>query len=160
MSDGTETPRTAETRGLSDDDLLRMARDVLAVERDAIDAVSARLGNGFVEAVRAIVDCRGSIVVCGAGKSGLVARKIAATFASTGTRAFFLHPADAAHGDVGMVAAGDVVVAISKSGEADELLDLLPLVREIGVTLISITGATGSTLASRSDIVIDSRVER
>jgi arabinose-5-phosphate isomerase len=137
-----------------------MGREVLAVERDAIDALSHRLGGGFVAAVRAILDSPGSIVVCGAGKSGLVARKVAATFASTGSRAFFLHPSDAAHGDVGTVGSGDVVLAISKSGEGDELLQLLPLVREIGVTVIAVTGAVESTLAARADIVVDAHVER
>jgi arabinose-5-phosphate isomerase len=160
MSDGIDTEKKMGDRRLSDEELLRMGREVLCVERDALDALSHRLGDGFVAAVRAISESPGSIVVCGAGKSGLVARKVAATFASTGTRAFFLHPADAAHGDVGMVGSGDVVVAISKSGEGDELLQLLPLVREIGVTVIAITGAVGSTLASRADIVVDAHVER
>jgi arabinose-5-phosphate isomerase len=160
LKDGTDIRNEARERGLSDDELLRVGQEVLCVERDAIDALSHRLGEGFVAAVRAILGSPGSIVVCGAGKSGLVARKVAATFASTGTRAFFLHPADAAHGDVGMVGRGDVVLAISKSGEGDELLQLLPLVREIGVTVIAVTGAVDSTLAARADIVVDAHVER
>ncbi|MFH1689622.1 MAG: KpsF/GutQ family sugar-phosphate isomerase [Candidatus Eisenbacteria bacterium] len=160
MSKGTDIGRTAGDRSLSDEELLSTGQEVLRVERDAIDGLSKRVGEGFVKAVRAILESPGSIVVCGVGKSGLVARKIAATFASTGTRAFFLHPADAGHGDVGMVGRGDVVLAISKSGEGEELLQLLPLVRDIGVTIVAITGDVGSTLASRSDIVVDVRVER
>ncbi|MFH1865413.1 MAG: KpsF/GutQ family sugar-phosphate isomerase [Candidatus Eisenbacteria bacterium] len=160
MSKSTDTGRKAGDRSLSDEELLNTGREVLRVERDAIDALSRRVGEGFVKAVRAILESPGSIIVCGAGKSGLVARKIAATFASTGTRAFFLHPADAAHGDVGMVGRGDVVLAISKSGEGEELLRLLPLIRDIGVTIVAITGDVGSTLASRSDIVVDACVER
>ena len=146
--------------GLSDEQLLEAGREVLRVERDAIDRLSERLGDGFIAAVRRILQSPGSVVVSGAGKSGLVARKIAATFASTGTRAFFLHPADAAHGDVGAVSGGDVVVAISKSGEGEELLRLLPLMRQLGVTVIAITGNPDSTLASRADVVLDAHVER
>ncbi len=160
MSKNTGTHRTVGRRGLSDEELLRTGREVLEVERDAIGGLTDRIDDAFVAAVRAVVESPGSIVVCGVGKSGLVARKIAATLASTGTRAFFLHPADAPHGDVGMVSEGDVVLAVSKSGEGEELLQLLPLIRDIGVTIVAITGNTGSALASRADIVVDARVER
>jgi len=156
----TDIERAEGTRSLSDEELLSAGREVLQVERDAIEGISGRLGTRFIAAVRAILGTRGSVVVCGVGKSGLISRKIAATLASTGTRAFFLHPADAAHGDVGMVGSGDVVLAISKSGEGEELLQLLPLIRDIGVTVIAMTGDLESTLASRSDIVIDAGVER
>jgi len=156
----TGIERTAGAGRLSDEELLGSGREVLRVERDAIEGLSDRLGEAFVAAVRAILETPGSLIVCGVGKSGLIARKIAATFASTGTRAFFLHPADAAHGDVGMVSRGDVVLALSKSGEGEELLQLLPLIREIGVTIVAITGDVGSTLASRSDVVIDAGVGR
>jgi arabinose-5-phosphate isomerase len=145
---------------MSDEDLVRTAKEVLAVESDALRALSDRLDDAFVRAVRAIASCRGTVVVAGVGKSGLVARKIAATFASTGTRSLFLHPADAAHGDVGNVTDGDVVLVISKSGESGEILAILPLLRQIGVTIIAMTGETGSELAARSEIVLDTRVER
>lgn len=160
LSKNTDTPRTAGSRSLSDEELLRTGREVLEVERDAIGGLVDRIDDAFVAAVRAVVESPGSVIVCGVGKSGLVARKIAATLASTGTRAFFLHPADAAHGDVGMVSKGDVVLAVSKSGEGEELLQLLPHFREIGVTIVAITGGARSTLASRADIVVDARVER
>jgi len=152
------TPRTAGS--LSDDELLAIGREVLEAEAAAVGRLAARTGSEFVRAVRAILATVGSVVVCGVGKSGLVARKIAATFTSTGTRALFLHPADAAHGDVGTLRPGDVVIAVSKSGESDELLRLLPLIREIGVTIIALTGAVDSSLASRSDVVLDASVER
>ena len=160
LSKKTGTDRTAGRRSLSDEELLRTGREVLLVERDAIGGLVDRIDDAFVAAVRAVLESRGSIIVCGVGKSGLVARKIAATLASTGTRAFFLHPADAAHGDVGMVSTGDVVLAVSKSGEGEELLQLLPHIRDIGVTIVAITGNSRSTLASRADIVVDVRVER
>jgi arabinose-5-phosphate isomerase len=143
---------------LTDDELLDVGRGVLEAERDAVDGVASRLGSSFVAAVRAILESPGAVVVCGLGKSGLVSRKIAATLASTGTRAIFLHPADAAHGDIGMVGPGDVVVAVSKSGEGEEMLALLPLVREMGVKVIAVTTNAGSTLASRADIVLDTGV--
>jgi arabinose-5-phosphate isomerase len=146
-------------RSLTDSELLDVGREVLSVERDALDGVGSRLGDSFVAAVRAILEAPG-VVVCGVGKSGLIARKIAATLASTGTRAFFLHPADAAHGDVGMVGAGDVVIAVSKSGEGDELLQLLPLIREMGVTVVAVTANSSSTLAKRADVILDAAVER
>ena len=160
MSERTRTERTRGAGRLSDEELLDSGREVLRVERDAIEGLRDRLGEAFVAAVRAILETPGSLVVCGVGKSGLIARKIAATFASTGTRAFFLHPADAAHGDVGMVSRGDVLLALSKSGEGEELLQLLPMVREIGVTIVAVTGDVTSTLASRSDVVIDAGVGR
>jgi arabinose-5-phosphate isomerase len=160
LAGDTETAGKRGSGRLSEQELLEAGREVLRVERDAIDGLAGRLGESFVDAVRAVLATPGSLIVCGVGKSGLIARKIAATFASTGTRAFFLHPADAAHGDVGMVAAGDVVLAVSKSGEGEELLQLLPLVREIGVTVIAVTGDLTSTLATRSDIVIDAGVGR
>ena len=102
----------------------------------------------------------GSVVVCGVGKSGIAARKIAATFASTGTPSVFLHPSEAMHGDIGVVGRGDVVIAVSKSGEGDEILRILPVFREIGVRVIAITGNTSSTLARQADVVLDATVER
>lgn len=123
-------------------------------------ALSARLGLPFARAVRVIVASRGTVVVSGMGKSGVVARKIAATFASTGTPAVFLHPGDAAHGDLGMVGSGDVVLVVSKSGEGDELLRILPAVRALGATIVAITGAPDSALARQAHVALDARVER
>ncbi len=157
MADGTKANAGGR---LTDAEILRTGKEVLAVEAEALNELSARTGESFVRAVRAILASPGGLIVCGVGKSGLVARKIAATFASTGTRAFFLHPADAAHGDVGMVGPGDVVLAVSKSGEGDELLRIVPLLREIGVTIVAMTGETTSSLAEKADIVIDAHVSR
>lgn len=119
-----------------------------------------RQGQGFVRAVQAILACRGRTVVMGMGKSGHVGRKIAATLASTGTPAFFVHPAEASHGDLGMVTPGDVVLAISNSGESDELAAILPAVRRLGITLVAMTGKPDSTLAQHADIVLDSGVDQ
>jgi arabinose-5-phosphate isomerase len=120
---------------------------------------SARQGEGFVRAVKAMLECRGRCIVMGMGKSGHVGRKIAATLASTGTPAFFVHPAEASHGDLGMVQPGDVVLALSNSGESDELAAILPAIRRLGVTLVAMTGKPESTLAQHADIVLSSAVE-
>lgn len=152
-------PRAAEAR-TTERDLLAWAREVLEIEREAIEGLVARVDDSFVRAVRAIVDSSGPLFVCGVGKSGIVARKIAATFASTGTPAVFLHPAEAAHGDIGMVGRGKVVIAVSKSGEGEELLRILPVLRDLDTTIVAITGSTGSTLASQAEIVLDAAVER
>lgn len=142
------------------DDVVARAREVLGIEREAIDGLRGRIGESFVQAVRAILDSQGPIFVCGVGKSGIVARKIAATFASTGTPAVFLHPADAAHGDIGMVGRGKVVIAVSKSGEGDELLRILPVLCDLDATIVAITGDPRSTLASQARMVLDASVER
>ncbi len=144
----------------TDEDLVKVARDVLEMECAALVAAGRRLDRSFASAARAILGSTGAVVLCGVGKSGIVARKSAATFASTGTPSVFLHPADAAHGDIGLVGPGDVVIAVSKSGEGDELLRILPILRDIGVTIIAIVGTPQSTLAARSDIVLDASVER
>lgn len=138
---------------------LALARDVLATEAQAIEGVSARLNGSFLAAVDAVLTCRGRVIVTGMGKSGHIARKIAATLASTGTPAFFVHPAEAAHGDLGMIAAGDVVIGLSYSGESGELIALLPAIRRKGVTLIGMTGRDTSTLARESDIHLDAAIE-
>ena len=122
--------------------------------------LAARQGEGFAAAVKAMLDGRGRVVVMGMGKSGHVGRKIAATLASTGTPAFFVHPAEASHGDLGMLMAGDVVLAISNSGESDELAAVLPAMRRIGVTLVVMTGQAESSLARHADIVISSAVDQ
>jgi arabinose-5-phosphate isomerase len=139
---------------------LALAAQTFEIEAQALLALSARQGDGFAGAVRAMLDCRGRVVVTGMGKSGHVGNKIAATLASTGTPAFFLHPAEASHGDLGMVMRGDVVLAISNSGESDELAALMPPLRRIGVTLVVITGKASSTLARHADFVISSAVDQ
>ena len=124
------------------------------IEAQALLALAARQGEGFTRAVQAMLACRGRVVVMGMGKSGHVGRKIAATLASTGTPAMFVHPAEASHGDLGMVTRGDVVLAISNSGESDELTAILPALKRLGVTLVAMTGNAESTLARHADIVI------
>ncbi|HYL80564.1 MAG TPA: KpsF/GutQ family sugar-phosphate isomerase [Candidatus Acidoferrum sp.] len=136
-------------------DSLAVARRVLEIEGEAIRALIPRLGDAFVRAVELLRDCRGRVVLSGMGKSGFIAKKIAATFASTGTPALFLHPAEGVHGDLGMVVRGDVVVAISNSGETEELLQLLPAFKRLDVRLIALAGNSESTLARRSDVVLD-----
>ena len=141
------------------DRALRMAARTFDIEARALQALSARQGEGFVKAVQAVLACRGRVVVMGMGKSGHVGRKIAATLASTGTPAMFVHPAEASHGDLGMVMSGDVVLAISNSGESDELAAILPAIRRLGVTFVAMTGHAGSTLAQHADIVLNSAVD-
>ena len=136
-----------------------MASRTFAIEARALQGLAARQGSGFTAAVQAMLQGRGRVVVMGMGKSGHVGRKIAATLASTGTPAMFVHPAEASHGDLGMVMPGDVVLAISNSGESDELAAILPAMRRIGVTLVAMTGVATSTLAQHADMVLDSAVE-
>ncbi|MFH1024124.1 MAG: KpsF/GutQ family sugar-phosphate isomerase [Planctomycetota bacterium] len=135
--------------------ILALARKVLDVEARTLTTLKKRLGRGFEAAVRVIRACRGRVIVTGMGKAGLVARKISATFASTGTPSLFLHPAEAIHGDLGRVAREDVVLALSNSGETEELIRLLPHVREIGARIVTVTGDPDSPLARASDVVID-----
>jgi arabinose-5-phosphate isomerase len=137
---------------------LRRGRRVLAIEIAALEAVRDRLDTRFDRAVELLAACRGKVVVTGIGKSGLICRKIVATLASTGTPATFLHAAEAVHGDFGIVAAGDVVLALSHSGEVDEVVRLLPLVKRHDLRLIAITGAPSSTLARAADVVLDASV--
>lgn len=137
------------------DPLLDEARRVLAVEAEAVRRLIDRLDDRFLQAVAVLEGCRGRVVVTGMGKSGLVGKKLAATLAATGTPALFLHPADGAHGDLGMLVRGDVVVAVSNSGETDELLALVPAIRRLGVPLILLTGNPASRLARHSDVVLD-----
>ena len=132
----------------------------IEIEARALQALAARADAGFPRAVQLMLECRGRVVVMGMGKSGHVGRKIAATLASTGTPAFFVHPGEASHGDLGMVTAGDVVLAISNSGESDELAALLPALRRIGVHLVAMTGRSGSLLAQHADVVISSAVDQ
>ena len=127
---------------------------VFEIEIDALTRVQKSVGPAYAEAVRVIYECRGKVVVTGVGKSGLIGQKIAATMASTGTPAIFLHSADGMHGGLGVVQKGDVVVAIGKSGESDELISILPPLRAIGVHVIAITGNAESTLARSADVVL------
>ncbi|MGA9594402.1 MAG: KpsF/GutQ family sugar-phosphate isomerase [Candidatus Acidiferrales bacterium] len=134
---------------------LETAKRVLRIESEAIAALIDRLDARFERAVELLYSCKGRVVVTGLGKSGLIGRKIAATFSSTGTPSFFLHAAEALHGDLGMLAPADVLLAISSSGETDELLDLLESIKRLGVPLIALTANPRSTLASASEIVLD-----
>ena len=139
---------------------LRLAERTFDIEARALQALAARQGEGFTGSVQAMLECAGRVIVMGMGKSGHVGRKIAATLASTGTPAFFVHPGEASHGDLGMVAAGDVVLAISNSGESDELAAILPALRRVGVTLVAMTGNQASTLARHAQHVISSAVDQ
>jgi arabinose-5-phosphate isomerase len=137
---------------------LELARRVLAIESEAVRALGERLDARFVHAVELINSRKGRVVVSGMGKSGHIARKIASTMASTGTSAYFVHPAEASHGDLGMIEAGDVFIAISYSGSSEELLDIVPLVKRRGAKLIAITGNAQSALAREADVHLDARV--
>jgi arabinose-5-phosphate isomerase len=144
---------------LDADAALALARAVLRTEADAIRALEARLAAPFVQAVALLLECKGRVVVSGIGKSGIVARKLAATLASTGTPAFFVHAAEASHGDLGMIAADDVVIMLSNSGETDELTLLTPHLRRQGARLIAITGNEQSSLAQAADVHLDAAVD-
>jgi arabinose-5-phosphate isomerase len=139
---------------------LEMARDVLQIEAAAVQALAARLDDRFTRAVELLLLCRGRVVVSGIGKSGHIARKIAATLASTGTPAIFVHAAEAAHGDLGMITRDDVLVALSYSGEGDELLTMLPVAKREGTPLIAMTGNPSSSLARLADVHLDVRIDR
>lgn len=139
---------------------LALAHQTFDIEARALLGLKDRQGESFADAMRAVLACSGRVVVMGMGKSGHVGRKIAATLASTGTPAFFVHPAEASHGDLGMVTPDDVVLAISNSGEVDELAVLLPTLRRVGVKLIAMTGRAESTLARHADIVLSSAVDQ
>jgi len=149
----------APTRTVDADRALALARDVLDTEARAISSLGARLGAPFVAAVELMLRCTGRVVVSGIGKSGHVARKLAATLASTGTPAFFVHPAEAGHGDLGMITADDVVVMLSNSGETDELVLLTPHLRREGAKLIALTGNERSSLAQSADVHLDAAVD-
>lgn len=140
--------------------LIARGREVLRIEADAVASLIERIGDDFVAACGLILGCRGRVVVSGIGKSGHVARKLAATLASTGTPAFFVHPAEASHGDLGMVTRDDVFVALSNSGRTDELLAIMVPVRRQGAALISITGDPDSPLARQSDVHLDARIDK
>ncbi len=140
-------------------DLKEIAKKVISAEAQAVESLKDRIDDDFIKAVEIIHNSTGRVVVTGMGKSGLVGRKIAATLASTGTPSFFLHPAEASHGDLGMVTENDVVVAISNSGETEEVIRLIPYLKYFNVKLIAITGNKNSTLAKQADAVLDISVK-
>lgn len=142
------------------DRILQLARDTLAIEADAVRALADRLDDRFLQAVSLLLDCRGRVVVTGMGKSGHIGRKIAATLASTGTPALFVHPAEASHGDLGMITSIDAVLAISNSGESEELVTIVPFIRRLGVPLIAMTGRPDSTLGRHASVVLDTWVNK
>ena len=135
-------------------DDLALARKVLRTEAAAILSLVDRLDGGFSAALQLLYECRGRVILTGMGKSGIICRKIAATLSSTGTPAFFLHPAEAIHGDLGVIQADDVVVALSYSGETEELLRVLETIRRLGARLVAITGESRSTLGQAADVTI------
>lgn len=147
------------TQALSNDQILHLARRVLRIEASALQSLEGRLDQSFIAAVRLILGCHGRVIVSGLGKTGHIARKIAATMASTGTPAYFVHAAEAVHGDLGMITGEDVVIAISHSGENDELLTIVPQIKRRGGRLIAITGNADSSLARAADVHLDARVE-
>lgn len=140
-------------------DILDAARKVLRIEAEAVTALTDRINGQFVRAVEMILACSGRVVITGMGKSGLICQKIAATMASTGTPALFLHPAEGVHGDLGMVAKGDVVIAVSNSGETEELTRILPVIKRMGLPLIAMAGKPESTLARAGDVFLDISVK-
>lgn len=145
--------------GLTSQEILDLASRTLRLEADALNNLAASLGEEFIGAVDRVLACQGKVIITGMGKSGLVGRKIAATLASTGTPSFFLHPGEAFHGDLGMISQQDVVLALSHSGETDEVLKIVPFIHTNGNVLISITGNANSTLAKNSDIHLDTGVK-
>jgi len=140
--------------------IILTGREVLEIEAEAVKSLASRLDDSFYEAVEIIAQTKARVIVIGIGKSGLIGRKIAATLSSCGTPALFIHPAEAGHGDLGMIVKQDIVIAISYSGDTKEIIDLLGFVKRIGIKLIAITGNKNSKLAQFSDVVLDSKVDR
>jgi arabinose-5-phosphate isomerase len=145
---------------LHDDKLQALALAVIQVETQAVASLAARINGDFVAACHLMYACKGRVVVTGMGKSGHIAGKIAATLASTGTPAFFVHPGEASHGDLGMVTAQDVVLALSNSGETEEIIKILPVIKRLGVALVAMTGNCQSTLAKEASVHLDTSVEQ
>lgn len=141
-------------------DLLALARAVIDTEIEALAALPSRLDEDFLHACEAILNCKGRVIVTGMGKSGHIGNKIAATLASTGTPAFFLHPGEASHGDLGMIVNGDVVIALSNSGTSDEILSILPVIRRLDVRIVAMTGNASSALAEAADFHIYTGVDK
>lgn len=145
---------------MTDSSFIASARRTVQLEAEAVDSLKVRIGAGFARACELILACRGRTIVTGMGKSGHIGRKIAATLASTGSPAFFVHPGEASHGDLGMITASDVVIAISSSGSTAEVVTLLPLIKRLGIPLISMTGNPASPLAKAADALIDISVTK
>ena len=145
---------------ISPDKLKTLGKAVIETEQVALSALAKRIDNKFVDACNIILDCSGRVVVTGMGKSGHIANKIAATLASTGTPSFFVHPGEASHGDLGMITPNDVVIALSNSGETDEIVALLPVIKRLNTPLITLTGNPDSTLAKTSNINIDVSIKK
>jgi arabinose-5-phosphate isomerase len=160
MSSQVNNPHLAGTLQPGSNTTLDLARDILQLEAREIDALALRLDEHFTAAVSLILKCRGRVVVSGMGKSGHIGGKIASTLASTGTPAFFMHPAEASHGDLGMITAGDIVIALSNSGESDEILAIVPPLKRLGASIIAITGNDNSTLAQAADIHLSAHVSK
>jgi len=144
----------------SQQDVINLAKQVFEIEASSIEKLIDRVDDSFIKAIDILYACKGRVIVTGMGKSGLIGKKISATLSSTGTPSFFLHPAESTHGDSGVLTKEDVVIAISNSGETDELLQLLPIIKRFGIKLIGMTGRSGSTLAQKSDVVLDISVEK
>ena len=147
-------------KNISSEKLKKLAKAVIKTEQVALSALVDRIDDNFVDACNIILDCDGRVVITGMGKSGHIANKIAATLASTGTPAFFVHPGEASHGDLGMITPKDVVIALSNSGETDEIVGLLPVIKRLNISLITLTGNSDSTLAKASNININVSVEK
>ena len=145
---------------MNSDAIQRLARAVIETEGRAVSALAERIDAGFLEACRLMLGCEGRVIVIGVGKSGHIGHKVAATLASTGTPAFFVHPAEASHGDLGMIKPHDVILALSNSGETDEVNVILPLLKRLGVRVIAMTGNPASTLARHADAHLDVSVEK
>ncbi len=156
MSSKNNAPKSATPKQAT----LELARDVLLLEASEINALATRLDGKFTDAVALILQCKGRVVVSGMGKSGHIGGKIASTLASTGTPAFFMHPAEASHGDLGMITAGDIVIALSNSGESDEILAIVTPLKRLGASIIAITGNDASTLAKAADIHLSAHVAK
>jgi len=154
------TPPKTPDRPFDADKALQLARETLEIEAAAVLGLRQRIGDAFAQAVALMLQVEGRVVVMGMGKSGHIGRKMVATLASTGTPAMFVHPAEASHGDLGMIKTTDLVLAISNSGESDELTAILPVLKRLGVPLIAMTGHLDSTLARHADLALDSGVEK
>jgi arabinose-5-phosphate isomerase len=158
----TKMEKTKLTENSTADDKLNKclveARNTLEIEAQAVSQLKQKIGSEFKKVMEVIINCTGRVIFTGVGKTGLVGQKLAATFSSTGTSAFFVHAGEGSHGDLGMIKQGDVVIAISNSGESEEVINLLPSLRRIGVTLVALTGDNNSTLAKQADLILEASV--
>lgn len=159
MSNILESGSSAQDK-ITGKKILELAKEVFITEAASITNLIDRLGDSFEEAINLLYACKGRVIITGMGKSGHIGKKIAATFSSTGTPSYFLHPAESTHGDSGVITREDIVLAISNSGETSELLQLLPLIKRFGVKMIALTGKQNSTLSQKSDVTLDISVEK